>query len=729
MSKKLTSFIVIIGILMIPLVYGAVQRSSFIFLDETPGFNDIPGTYTLYPSQFESESTKSHLILRMGSNVVDYDGTTAKEKWSWQKGILPDPNNPGILDTIDYQGDGRSNDVAFISGTSQNKVIIRTGVKESTTEKLWEKELSSKIEAIAATDYDGDGWNDDLIVASGQRIYVFKPSANETIIDFPTPNLTPLIITPADLDEDGKKNDIVIGTWQRTIQEEGETITGGRIVAYFADGSQGWSFPPTPLEKKVTYLKAYDRDSDGKDDDLLVVFTDDIDVGNVESNLYVVSNGNQIDFRSDIAGVSPADFDKDGILDDFVLLYADQIRAVLSDLNYLSESTKTPKDYNTTLASLPPEEFIGVASLSFHRDSKQRNIFDDIAIFSRISDKERALLFVENFATETTTTTTTSSSTTTTTTSTTTTTLPPKPPSAKISGLSEGTAVQLGSVLEFSAGASQDPDGEIISYQWLLDGVLKGTNPDYSLSTSSLSTGFHEITLRVTDNDGMEGSTTLGFTIAKGNLPPIADAGEDVQVMEGDALLLTAEGSSDPDGEIESFEWSMDGTVFSLEKSVERVFEVGEHEVTLKVTDNEGSFTTDKIMITVVKRNQPPVADAGRDETVVEGDPVTLSAKDSTDPDGTIISFVWLLPDGKTIEKEEFTATFPAGVHNIGLNVTDDKGSTASDEVIVTVKEAPSTLERIRIQYGTDIKIGFLTLIGLVIALVLFLRSRQDNLY
>ena len=46
---------------------------------------------------------------------------------------------------------------------------------------------------------------------------------------------------------------------------------------------------------------------------------------------------------------------------------------------------------------------------------------------------------------------------------------------------------------------------------------------------------------------------------------------------------------------------------------------------------------------------QPPIADAGPDQVAYEGDTVTLSGLNSTDPDGTILSYFWEQTAGELV--------------------------------------------------------------------------------
>jgi hypothetical protein len=104
--------------------------------------------------------------------------------------------------------------------------------------------------------------------------------------------------------------------------------------------------------------------------------------------------------------------------------------------------------------------------------------------------------------------------------------------------------------------------------------------------------------------------------------------------------------------------------------------------------------------------NKVPVAEAGPDQTVEatgsNGATVTLNGSGSTDPDSSpgtnddIVSFNWY--EGGTLigSGEVITHTFPLGVHNVTLIVTDSKGETDSDEVVIVVQDTtPPTLNNI----------------------------------
>lgn len=92
----------------------------------------------------------------------------------------------------------------------------------------------------------------------------------------------------------------------------------------------------------------------------------------------------------------------------------------------------------------------------------------------------------------------------------------------------------------------------------------------------------------------------------------------------------------------------------------------------------------------IVSGNSPPVANAGSDQTVPcsgpTGTQVTLNGTGSSDPDGDALTHIWSGPFG-TASGSTPIVTLPLGTHTITLTVNDSKGGTATDQVVVTVKD------------------------------------------
>jgi hypothetical protein len=96
--------------------------------------------------------------------------------------------------------------------------------------------------------------------------------------------------------------------------------------------------------------------------------------------------------------------------------------------------------------------------------------------------------------------------------------------------------------------------------------------------------------------------------------------------------------------------------------------------------------------------NDPPVANAGEDQTVDEGTTVTLDGSASDDPDGQIASYLWTQTAGTSVTLSDSSAVQPTftapNVDEDGealtfqLTVTDNGGLQDSDTCIVNVTSA-----------------------------------------
>ncbi len=89
--------------------------------------------------------------------------------------------------------------------------------------------------------------------------------------------------------------------------------------------------------------------------------------------------------------------------------------------------------------------------------------------------------------------------------------------------------------------------------------------------------------------------------------------------------------------------------------------------------------------------NNPPIASAGSDQTVVDSDRsgselVRLDGSDSTDSDGSIINYRWLELGSEIATGANPQVDFAVGTHEVTLIVTDDGGAQATDIVTVIIQ-------------------------------------------
>jgi hypothetical protein len=184
-----------------------------------------------------------------------------------------------------------------------------------------------------------------------------------------------------------------------------------------------------------------------------------------------------------------------------------------------------------------------------------------------------------------------------------------------------------------------------------------------------------------------------GVEPSPANEGPIAGAGSDQTVIDednsgGELVTLDASASTD-DGTIVSYVWTESGNQLATGISPAVDLGVGEHVVTLTITDDKGLTGADAVVVMVEPGNQPPVAHAGADQSVADADSsggelVTLNASGSTD-DGTIVSHVWIENGNQVATGISPAVDLGVGEHVLILTVTDDKGLTGTDSVVVIV--------------------------------------------
>jgi len=190
--------------------------------------------------------------------------------------------------------------------------------------------------------------------------------------------------------------------------------------------------------------------------------------------------------------------------------------------------------------------------------------------------------------------------------------------------------------------------------------------------------------------------------------PPVADAGEDVEspIDLAGTIVLSASGSSDPDGDMLSYQWTLTQQPASSTATINNDDEMnasitpdaeGVYLVTLEVDDGSHPPARDEKQITITEAvNEAPTADAGGDLSAQVNETVTLDGSSSSDPNGDELEYQWTSssnPVGAqfTISNaDQAQATFVpdrAGTYVFRLKVTDPLGASDTDNVDVIVTE------------------------------------------
>jgi hypothetical protein len=210
-------------------------------------------------------------------------------------------------------------------------------------------------------------------------------------------------------------------------------------------------------------------------------------------------------------------------------------------------------------------------------------------------------------------------------------------------------------------------------------------------------------------------SNEVTTTLSPVNQAPSADAGPDQNVSEGVLVALNGGNSRDPDGDSLTFSWSQtQGTSVQIKNpsSAQASFyapPVGPDGETLRfqltVSDPYGLNSTDECIVNVLWVNEPPYACAGGDQSVWEGEIVTLDGSGSSDPDGFTLNYRWRQTGGTGVSLSDATASRPmftapsvaaeGETLTFELTVSDSGGLEAQDHCLVNVvrSKAPPTAD------------------------------------
>ena len=191
------------------------------------------------------------------------------------------------------------------------------------------------------------------------------------------------------------------------------------------------------------------------------------------------------------------------------------------------------------------------------------------------------------------------------------------------------------------------------------------------------------------------------------NQPPVANAGSDQAItLPQNSVTLNGSGT-DADGTIASYEWTQtsgpsQATIVSapLATTVVNNLVQGSYVFRFTVEDNNGYKTSDDVIIIVNEApNKPPVAKAGADQTITLPISFVTLRGSGSDSDGTISSYQWSQISGPSqaniIAASSATTAvnnLKQGIYVLRLTVTDNKGTTAWEDVTITVNRAPNQL-------------------------------------
>jgi PKD repeat protein len=177
------------------------------------------------------------------------------------------------------------------------------------------------------------------------------------------------------------------------------------------------------------------------------------------------------------------------------------------------------------------------------------------------------------------------------------------PPTADAGGPYPG---RVGVAVSFDGTASSDPDpdGTIVRYDWSFgDNTIlndAGAMPTHTYAAS----GKYIVKLTVTDDSGETDTDTTVATAGRGNLPPLADAGDSVSGKAQRDINFDGTRSKDLDGNIVSYAWNFgDSNTGTGPNPTHSYADAGKYLVTLTVTDSDGAVNSDATLAEVEEKS------------------------------------------------------------------------------------------------------------------------------
>jgi len=160
-------------------------------------------------------------------------------------------------------------------------------------------------------------------------------------------------------------------------------------------------------------------------------------------------------------------------------------------------------------------------------------------------------------------------------------------------------------------GATASADGTPLAFLWRngtmtdLNTVL-APNSGWVLQTAELINDAGQIV-----GSGLFNGNSTWFLLslppAATNRPPVAKAGAAQTVQCSAMAMLDGSGSSDPDGDALSYDWSENSTPLASGVTAAVSLGVGSHTIVLTVTDSHGATAQDSVLVTVVDTVAPTI--------------------------------------------------------------------------------------------------------------------------
>ena len=276
--------------------------------------------------------------------------------------------------------------------------------------------------------------------------------------------------------------------------------------------------------------------------------------------------------------------------------------------------------------------------------------------------------------------------------------------------------VTPGGTVALDGSASTVSEGHLLTYRWSFPaggrpaGSAAALQNPTAVNPSFVPDVAGTYTVQLVVNDGTQNSVNTNNRVtikAQANLAPTARiVATTLAPNVGQAVGLDGSTSSDPEGQVLSFQWTLvsvpTGSTATLTAGTDSAHTTltpdmaGSYVVRLTVSDGtQNNINTNNQVTIGALVNLPPVANAGLNQTVTAGATVQLAGSGSSDPEAHALLYSWVFvskPAGSVAELSSLSAQNPtfvadrAGQYVVGLMVNDSVfNSLLKDNVVITV--------------------------------------------
>ncbi len=223
---------------------------------------------------------------------------------------------------------------------------------------------------------------------------------------------------------------------------------------------------------------------------------------------------------------------------------------------------------------------------------------------------------------------------------------------------------------------------------------------EFDLTGTVNNTGIWSVEFLATDNGNPPLSTTEFIDFKVINQPPEIISLPVLEATEDQLYTYNVQGT-DPDIPYgDSLVYQLNTYPFGMTINPQNGMinwtptnsDVGEHNIIIQVTDINGLYDFQDFILTVLNVNDPPVANAGQDQTVNSGELVTLNGSGSFDIDSDSLYFSWnslteiILSDSTSIYPEFIAPNIcTENTYSFTLSVFDGEFISPNDTIEVTV--------------------------------------------